>query len=294
MAFAKGNVSTEGAQVKRYVGLASVFVKGVNLSMEEIDKFYGRQPDPERTMKPYVTEEDGVKKVRIDFFVEADPKSTLHPNIEFKNKVTFFLTDQTRLNKDGSKKQIIDKYGRTAWATQAEIDARQIPMYANGPANISPDYKECHEGEEDLIKFLIAYLAIDPVQKYVDGKWVMISNDPEVLSNCEASLEHFDNLFKGDFRELNEIINLQPTNKLKVLFGVSKDKNGVMHQNAYTRMFLKNKATTYSSIEKNLNEAKLSGAYPTTDFVVGPLQEYVVEETIFDKPAEDQKTPWDN
>ena len=294
MAFAKGNESTEGAQVKRYIGLASVYVKGVNLSLEEIDKFYGREPDPERTMKPYTSEENGVKKVRIDFFVEADPKSTLHPNVEFKSKVTFFLTNQTRLNKDGSKKQIIDKYGRTAWATQAEIDAKQIPMYANGPANISPDYVECHEGEEELIKFLIAYLAIDPIQKYVDGKWVMISNAPEFLKDREASLEHFDDLFKGNFNELRDIVNYRPLNKVKVLFGISKDKNGVMYQNAFTRMFLKNRATTYSSLEKNLNEAKLSGAYPTTDFSTAPLHEYVVEETIFEKPAEDQKTPWDN
>jgi hypothetical protein len=291
MAFSKGNESTEGAQVKRYIGLASVFVKGVNLSMEEIDKFYGRQPDPERTMKPYVDTEKG--RVRIDFFVEADPKSTLHPDIEFKSKVTFFLSKEARVNKDGTKKQIIDKYGRTAWATQAEIDAHQIPMYANGPANISPDYHVARDGEEDLIKFLIAYLAIDSVQKYVDGKWVMISNDPAVLENCEASLEHIDDYFKGDFKELRDILSYQPMNKLKVLFGISKNDQGVMYQNAYTRMFLKNKATTYSSIEKNLNEAKLNGAYPATEFEVGPLHEYTVEATVFDKPTE-EKTPWDN
>ncbi len=292
MAFSKGNVSTEGAQIKRYVGIASVYVKGVNLSLEEIDKFYGRESDPERTMKPYVDSENG--RVRIDFFVEADPKSTLHPDIEFKSKVTFFLSKEAKVNKDGTKKQIIDKYGRTAWATQAEIDAHQIPMYSNGPANIDANYRIAHDGEEDLIKFLIAYLAIDPVQKYVDGKWVMVSNDPAVLENCEASLDHIDDYFKGDFKELKEIINLQPTNKLKVLFGINKNDQGVMYQNAYTRMFLKNKATTYSSIEKNLNEAKLNGAYPNAVFSVAPLHEYVVEETIFDKPAEDNKTPWDD
>ena len=292
MAFGKGNVSTEGAEIKRYTGIASVFVKGVNMSMEEIDKFYGRQPDPERTMKPYASEEDGVKKARIDFFVEADPKSPLHPDIDFKTKVTFFITDQERVNKDGTKKQIIDKYGRTAWATQAEIDAHQVPMYSNGPANIDAAYWVAHEGEEDLIKFLIAYLSIDPVQKYVNGKWVMVSDDPAVLENCEASIEDFDALCKGNFKELHDIINLQPTNKLKVLFGVNTDSNGNMYQNAFTRAFLKNKATTYTSIEKSLAEAKANGSYPTTEFTVAPLHEYTVEATVFDKPAE--KTPWDD
>lgn len=292
MAFGKGNISTEGAEIKRYTGIASVFVKGVNMSIEEIDKFYGRQPDPERTMKPYTSEENGVKKVRIDFYVEADPKSTLHPDVDFKSKVTFFLTRQPKVNKDDTKKQIIDKYGRTAWATDEEINAKQIPMYSNGPANIDAGYRVAYDGEEELIKFLIAYLAIDSVQKYVNGQWVMISNDPAVLADCEASLDHIEDYFNGNFKELRDIINLQPTNKLKVLFGVNTDAaTGNMYQNAYTKMFLKNKATTYSSIEKNVAEAKAGGAYPTTVFEVAPLHEYVVEATTF-KPTENQSTPW--
>ena len=292
MAFGKGNVSTEGTEIKRYTGIASVFVKGVNFNKAELEKFYGREIENEPT---YISETDGVKQVRLDFFVEADPASVLHPEIEFKSKISFFLRNAPRLNRDNTKKQIIDKYGRTAWATEDEINAKQIPVYSNGkPANIDKDYRVAYDGEEQLIQFLIAYLSIDSVQKYNQDtkEWSLISNDPNVLADCEAGLDNIDKYFSGNVNELKDVLKIQPNNKLKALFGVKTTENG-QYQDVYTRMFLKNKATTYTSLEKNLASAKENGAYPNTEFEVSPLHEYVINPTNFGAAPVETDNPWD-
>ena len=43
MAFSKGAVSTEGNAVKRYVGVAPVFVLVVNANKEEREKMYNNE-----------------------------------------------------------------------------------------------------------------------------------------------------------------------------------------------------------------------------------------------------------
>ena len=303
MAFSKGFESTEGANIKRYTGVASVFVRGVNPNKADLEAFFGRDLDkaPE-----YVGEADvngtKVPQVRVDFLVEADSSKYLDNDnqpLDFKTKVTFFLRREARLSKAG-KYQIIDKYGRTAWATEEEIKAKQIPTYSNGnKANISDDYRKAYVGEEELIKFLIAYLNIPNCQKYVNNAWVM--NEGEELADSEAYLEHIEDYFKGNFKELENIIKLQPNNKIKVLFGIRNTDDGKQYQTVYTRMFLKNNVTNYSKLDKDLQETKAGGGLPTSEFEVTDIHEYVVNATNFEAQsmpfpeasANKVSTPWD-
>lgn len=300
MAFGKGFESTEGSVVKRYTGVASVFVKAVNPTKEQLEKFYDREIE---NAPEYVGEIDvngaKVPQVRLDFMVVADPEKYKDGEgnpIDFKTRVSLFVRKESRLSSAG-KYQVIDKYGRTAWATEAEIAAKQIPVYSNGkPANIDAGYRKAYHGEEELIKFLIAYLNIPSCQKYVNGEWVML--EASKLADCEANLEHIDDYFKGNFKELNDIIALQPNNKVKVLFGVRNTDDGKQYQTAYTRMFLKNSVTDYSKIDKDLKEAKNNGAVPTSEFEVSDLHEYVVAPTDFGgsdapfPPTRSASTPW--
>ena len=305
MAFSKGVESKEGVGIVRYTGVASVFVKGVNPSKEELEKFYGRDLEE---VPSYLGEADvngtKVPQVRLDFMVVADPekyKNSEGNPIDFRSKVSFFLRRESRLSTAG-KYQIIDKYGRTAWATEEEIAAKQIPMYSNGkPANIDANYRRAYHGEEELIKFLIAYLNIPSCQKYVNGEWVM--NDASKLADSEAYLEHIEDYFKGNFKELRDIIALQPNNKVKVLFGIRNTDDGKQYQTVYTRMFLKNSITDYSKLDKDLQDAKSNGAMPTSDFEVTELHEYIVESTDFSNqksdalpfpPTSGGVTPWGN
>lgn len=288
MAFSKGNESTEGAPITRYTGVASVFVRGVNFNKSELEKFFERDIENEPV---YVGESDnnGVKvpQVRLDFMVEADKEKY---GIDFKSRVTLFLRRMPRVSKAG-KKQVIDKYGRTAWATEEEIASKSIPVYSNGkPANIDKDYRVAYSGEEDLINFLIAYLNIPSPQRYVNGDWVM--NEASKLPGSEAMLEHIEDYFKGDFKEIKTIVSYQPNNKVKVLFGVRTADDGKQYQTCYTRMFLKNSVNDYSRLDKNLQDTKASGALSSSEFDVSELHEYKVEATDFTEEAP-SSTPWD-
>ena len=301
MAFGQGQVSSEGGSVKRYIGVASVFVLGVNPLKEELEKFYGRalENEPEYLGE---TEINGVAvpQIRLDFIVKADPEKYLDANnqpLNFVSKVSLFLRRAYRYNKDNTKVQVIDKYGRTAWVTVEQAKAHEIPVYTSGPANIDKDYRPAYIGEEELIKFLIAYINIPACQKYVNGEWVM--NEPSKLADSEAMLEHIEDYFKGDISELKTIIGYQPNNKVKVLFGIRNTEDNKQYQTVYTRMFLKNGINDYSKLDKDVKQTQESGALSTSEFDCTELHEYVVESTDFTKnegplpfPPADAPSPW--
>ena len=298
MAFSKGTESTEGNVVKRYIGVAPVFVLGVNPNKEELEKLYNTQLEnaPEYLSEIEVGEDrHKVSNVRIDFIVKTDASKC--NDIEFTTKIAFFIRKEPRVNRDGSKVQVIDKYGRTAWVTKEQYKNKEVPVYSNGPANIDKDYRACFHGEEELTNFIKVYLGIPNVMKYIDGKWVMCDNP----SDCEARLEHIEDYFKGDFSELREVIALQPTNKVKALFGVRITDDNKQYQAVYNQMFLKNNITDYSKLDKDLQDRKAAGAYPTTEFTVCDLKEYNVEATNFNNsvssdmpfPKAEEPSPWD-
>lgn len=300
MAFAAGKQSTEGTSVKRYIGVAPVKILAINPSKQELEKLYNTEleKDPEYVSITEVGEDKHkVETVRIDFIVNTVPEKC--DNIDFMSKVSFFIRNEYRYNRDKTKVQVIDKYGRTAWVTIEQAKKREIPMYSNGPANLDADYRPVFVGEEDLTNFLKEYLNIPNVMKYVNNKWVMNTN----TSDSEARLESIKNYFKGDFTELRNAVALQPDNKIKVLFGVKTTDDNRQFQAVFTQMFLRNNVTNYSRLDKELNERKQAGAYPTTEFQVCELKEYTVEATDFNKvetPNDDpfgapqtESTPWE-
>jgi len=304
MAFGQGQVSTEGGSIKRYIGVASVFVLAVNPSKEELEKLYGRTLDnaPEYVGKTEVGPEGAKKEVpqvRIDFIVKADPEKYLDSQnqpLDFVSKVSLFVAKSYRIGANSGKYQVIDKYGRTAWATKEDIEAKRIPQYANGPANIDADYRPAYIGEEELINFLKSYLNIPNVEKWENKQVVGLIDHPE---DAEARLEHLDDYFKGDVSELRTIIGFQPNNKVKVLFGVRNTEDNKQYQTVYTRMFLKNNVSDYSRLDKSVRETQEAGALSTSEFDCTELHEYVVEQTNLSAPsdmpfppASTAATPW--
>lgn len=295
MAFSKG-VESKDNVVKRYIGVAPVYVLAVNPNKTELEKLYNTQLEnnPEYLSEVEVGEDKHkVPNARIDFIVKTDAEKC--NGIEFTSKLSFFIRKEYRYNGAKTKVQVIDKYGRTAWVTVEQAKNHEIPMYSNGPANIDKDYRPAYYGEEDLTNFLKTYLNIPNVMKYVNEKWIMVDNP----SDCEARLEKINNYFNNDFSELKSAIALQPKNKVKVLFGI-KNNNDKQYQTIYNQMFLKNNSTNYSKLDKDVQERKNAGAYSTTEFVVEDLKEYNVEATNFNSnnsselPFEENtgETPW--
>lgn len=278
MAVAKGK-STDTAEYKRYIGVAPVFINAVNPTKKELEGFYNTTIDNEPKYLGEVEVNDKkIPNVRIDFIVTTDETAV---GTALRTKVSFFIRNEYRYNRDRTKVQVIDKYGRTAWVTIEQAKNHEIPTYSNGPANLDKDYRPLYYGEEQLTEFIRAYLGILPVMKYVDNTWVMREHPEEY----EIRLDKIANYFKNDFSELKEIITYQPNNKVKVLFGVRTTDDNKMYQTVFTDMFLKNSNSDYTKLAKAVQERKDAGAYSTTDFEVCDLKEYVV------KPTEITETP---
>ena len=272
MAVAKGR-STDTAEYKRYIGVAPVFINAVNPTKKELEGFYNTTIDNEPKYLGEVEVNDKkIPNVRIDFIVTTDETAV---GTALRTKISFFIRNEYRYNRDRTKVQVIDKYGRTAWVTIEQAKNHEIPTYSNGPANLDKDYRPLYYGEEQLTEFIRAYLGILPVMKYVDNTWVMREHPEEY----EIRLDKIANYFKNDFSELKEIITYQPNNKVKVLFGVRTTDDNKMYQTVFTDMFLKNSNSDYTKLAKTVQERKDAGAYSTTDFEVCDLKEYVVKPT---------------
>lgn len=278
MAFSQGNVSSEGEGAKLYVGVGSVFVKAINPTKAKLAEVYGRDQDKD---PEYLGEVDfnGVKiqTVRIEFLSVTDPEK--NDGIEKVVRPAITIRNQRRLNGDGTKVQVVDEYGRFAWVTLEQAEKHEIPIYKNGPANITANYRDAYPGEEQLVNTIKAYLNIPNPMKYVNNEWVMIEH-PE---DAEARLDHIADYFKGDFSELQQLLQYQPNNKMKILFGVRTTDDNKQYQAFYMDMVLKNGVTDYSRLDKDLQERKEaaseSSALKNTYFEVCPLKEYEVKPT---------------
>lgn len=285
MAFAAGKESTEGVAVKRYIGVAPVYVLAVNPNKAELEKLYDTELEnaPEYIGEAEVGQEGNkhkVPQVRLDFIVQADSEKC--NGIDMKTKVPFFIKKEVRYNKDETKIQVINKYGETTWLP--------IENAKNGtvPENLSwfeaADFRPAFIGEEELTAFIKAYLNI-PNKSYrkKDGTVVELKDKSE----AEARLDKITDYFKGDFSELRNVLALQPKNKVKCMFGVRTTDENKQYQAVYTQKFLKNNVTDYSKLDEELQERKANGAYPDTEFSICDLKEYSVEATEFATTTED-------
>lgn len=292
MAFSKGKESTEATSVKRYVGIAPVTILAVNPNKAALEKIYDTTIENEIEYAGEL-EVNGKKvpQVRIDFIVNTCEDKC---GINMKSKVSFYVADSPRYNKDMTKVQVINKYGETTWLSIEDAKAKHIPDNLSWfePA----DFRPVFIGEENLTNFIKNYLNI-PNKSYrkANGEVVELADKSE----AEARLDNIKNYFKGDFSELKDIINLRPDNRIKVMFGVKTTEDNKQYQAVFIEKTLKNSATKdqYVYVDKVLQERKENGAYATTEFFVGDLKEYVVEPTKFKKeetadPFASQDNPW--
>lgn len=295
MAIAKGTESKEAREFKRYIGVAPVFIKAVNPTKKEHEELFNTTLEEAPNYISEVKDNDGnfiCKSARIQVVFQPDMDK-----IGFEMPLitmALFIQNRPRVGATSGKTQVIDKYGRTAWATPEELAAHTVPMYSNGPADISSDYRPAYVGEEELIAFVKAYLCIPDVTVWDDNLKKRVPNTKVKPEECECRFDNLDNLFKGDFSEIKDALGFQPLNKVKVLLGVRTDHNtGKLFQSVYTRKFLKNSATNYNSLDKeiqeNIKNAMENGRILDTEYEVTNVHEYSVEPTVF-TPNEAEST----
>lgn len=298
MALAKGNISNESP--KLYVGVGSVFVKAICPNMATLNSLYGRNIVTEEPKYVSTVDNGGtpIEMVRIEWVLQTDPAK--NNGIDKMVRASFVLRNQARRNADGTKVQVVDQYGRFAWVTNEEFELKKVPTYTkNGETkqfNITNNYRAAYVGEEALTEALKTYLNIRDVMEYKNDTWVMVSNPEE----CEARLEHIADYFKGDFKELQEALQYQPINKIRVAFGVRTTDDNEQYQAVYTNKVLRNGSRNteklYDDIRDAQDRASENSNIKNTQFFVSgtltELQEYVNTPTKIETVKSEVPSSW--
>lgn len=285
-----GKKSEEGV-FKLYAGVGAFNVLAINPDRNTLSKITGRDIEEEPS---YMGEtQEGKPYTRVVFWVKTDPTAKVNNGINLTTSFSFLLQGEARKGSQSGKIQIIDKYGRTAWGTEEEVRNKVIPVYSNGKkANISSDFRPACIGEEELVKFVIAWLNIPNPRAYnrETKEWY----DKPDLEESECSL-NIGALLKGDVKELSSLVPSVAPYAVKVAIGVRTTDEGRQYQAFYNRMFLRNGVSDYSGLDADIKAAKDRGSFSTTEFSTQPLHEYVVEPTDLSDPiAETAENPWDN
>lgn len=228
--------SEEYVDIKKYVGVGSISIVAINPNNAKLREF--GWTIPEGTQEPvYACNKAENKPGRVRFLVQLqdpDDKPVL--------ALDFWIRPDARITgKEGDavrKCQVIDSFGRTAFATKEELKAHKIPQYKNGPAQIAANYKPCHSGEADLVQFLMKFLNVTPLQRFDRAKNMWIDNK----APGELTIDHWDKLCNGDVSELAEYVSLRPDNRVKVIFGVKTTDENRNYQTFMSSMFLGNGA----------------------------------------------------
>lgn len=300
MAVASGQKSSDPIAISKFIGIAPCYVIGVNPTKAQIKELMGFEPK-EEPVYTGVQDVDGkqINFARITFVIRTDVEKC---GIETTQMMTFFLRNQYRKGSQSGKYQVIDEYGRTAWATEDVIKAKGKIYYKDGSmeANVTQNYRPVFVGEEELTNFIKAYLNIPNVMDYINGSWVMKTGD--ALKDSECRLDEISNYFKGNFKEIKDAIALQPTNKVKVLFGIRTTDDGKEYQDVYTRTVLRNNSTNIAGLQREIEDSKNSGGLSGRTYEFCELKEYKVEATdMSTAPANDDPfanaassgdTPW--
>lgn len=243
----------EEKEFTKKIGLFEARVIAVNPTLEEYADVLGRQLKEDSKATEYLgTSKDGNARLRLDFWLEE-------VKTQEKFKLSFFIENKEKENKDQTKKQYINNIGRCTWA--------------DSPNNLPVWFKERENrvsfvGEEDLYNFLRSWLSnID-------------------FSSKKSTLQlEFNKLIKGNVKELKEQINGEWATNIVALATISSKEtpDGVKeYQAIYNKAFLPpysikafrlidyNKAEAISALrQKSQKELK-----PHERFVLNVVGEY--------------------
>lgn len=193
----------------RKVGLFEAKVIAVNPTIEEYKDILGMELKEDSKAVLYLGEsQDKKKTLRLDFWLEEIKSKD-------KLKVTFFLENKIRENKEGTKRQYINAVGTTSWAD----DENNLLSWFT-----AREYREAFVGEEELYEFVKVWLG------NLDYK------------HSSTSIEvDFKKLMNGNVRDLKAQIDGEwATNIVAMATIITKEKDGETkeYQGVYNRMFL--------------------------------------------------------
>lgn len=242
---------------KKKVGLFEARVLTINPTAEEFKDILNIELKEDSKAVEYLgTSDEGKTKLRVDVWLE-DVKS------KERFKVSFFLEDKQKENRDGTKKQYINAVGVTSWAD----DPNNL-----GDWFTARDYRVAFVGEEDLYNFLRTWLG------NLDYR------------DAETTLQiDWKKLMKGNVKDMKEQIGGELATTfvaLATIKTVIKDEETKEYQGVYNKAFLpayslKNfRLINYSDdkVLQALRSKKTRDLKPHERFVVNVTGEYGCKE----------------
>jgi hypothetical protein len=197
-----------GSDFTKKVGLFEAKVIAVNPTAEEFKDILGMDLKEDSKQAEYLGEKDGVKTLRVDFWLEEVKNKD-------KFKVTFFLEDKIRENKDQTKKQYINNIGVCSWA--------------DDPNNLydwftKREYRPAFVGEEALYNFMRTWLSdLD-------------------YREAETTLQlEWKKLMNGNVRDIKQQINGEWSNNIVAMATIKtviKEGDTKEYQGVYSGGFL--------------------------------------------------------
>lgn len=272
------NASTnpgESVEFKKYIGVGKVNVVAVNPDNAFLRTLGWNIPEGADEPKYVITKEVNgkpQKSARVRFMVQVT-------DLEDKPvvPVDFWVRPELFVNRDETKCKIIDSFGRTAWATRDEFKAHKIPVYSNNmSANIAGDYKGCHRGEEEIVKFLFKYLNITPLQIYSRATNGYVDSEKP----GKLTIDNWAALCNGDVSEIVSYIKLQPENRMGVIFGVKNTDDNKTYQTFLNTYYLgngvrpDNSTGEYASARKAIDKYFERAVDTGEIFAATPIKEY--------------------
>jgi len=251
----KKKEQSQGQQTEypKKVGLFEANVIAINPTMEWYKDILGMELKEDSKAVEYLGKsQDGNTTLRVDFWLE-----------EIKNKdkfkVTFFLEDKERTNKDETKKQYINNIGTCSWAD----DANNLPSWFAGR-----DYRVAFTGEEDLYNFVKTWLG------NLDYR------------DAETTLQlDWKTLMKGNLKDLKSQIDGEYCTTVVALATIKtvvKDDAAKEYQSVYNKGFLASynlkqfRLVDYNSpsVLSNVRSKKSKDLKPHERFVLNVTGEY--------------------
>lgn len=239
------------------VGLFEAKVIAINPSAEEYKDLLNIELKEDSKVVEYLGKsQDGNTTLRVDVWLE-DVKS------KEKFKVSFFLEDKERENRDGTKKQYINSVGSCTWAD----DPNNLADWFT-----SRDYRVAFTGEEDLYNFLRTWLG------NLDYR------------DAETTLQiDWKRLMKGNVKDIREQVGGELATTFVAMATVKtvvKDDEAREYQSVYNKAFLpayslKNfRLVNYSDTKvlETLRQKKTRDLKPHERFVVNVTGEYGCKE----------------
>ena len=235
------------------VGLFEANVIAINPNAEEYKDVLGIELKEDSKAVEYLgTSQDDNTTLRVDVWLEEVRNKD-------KFKVTFFLENKEKENKDQTKKQYINTVGVCSWAD----DVNNLPTWFS-----SREYRIAYLGEEDLYNFLRTWLG------NLDYR------------DAETTLQlDWKKLMKGNVKDLKDQINGEWCTSIVALATIKtviKEDDTKEYQGVYNKAFLPAYAIKQfrlvdfnnPSLVSNLRTKKSKDLKPHERFVINVNGEY--------------------